>query len=47
MYKLMIVDDEKVMCELLPEIINWKELDVEVVGICKNGLEAYERSQKL
>lgn len=47
MYKLMIVDDEKVMCELLPEIIDWKELDVEVVGICKNGLEAYVKSLEL
>lgn len=47
MYKLMIVDDEKVMCELLPEIINWKELDVEVAGICKNGLEAYEKSKEV
>ena len=47
MYKLMIVDDEKVMCELLPVIIDWNELDVEVVGVCKNGLEAYEKALEL
>ncbi|MDO5423218.1 MAG: response regulator [Eubacteriales bacterium] len=47
MYKLMIVDDEKAMCEILAEIIAWKELGVEVVGTCKNGLEAFEKALEL
>ena len=47
MYKLMIVDDEKAMCEILAEIIDWEELGVKVVDTCKNGLEAYESARKL
>ncbi|MDY3920386.1 MAG: response regulator [Candidatus Limivivens sp.] len=47
MYKLMIVDDEKAMCELLAEIIPWKELGVEVIGTCKNGFDACEKAMEL
>lgn len=47
MYQLMIVDDEKAMCELLAEIIPWEEIGVQVSGICKNGLEAYEKAKEL
>ena len=47
MYKLMIVDDEKAMCEILAEVISWEELGVKVVGTCKNGLEAYEKAREL
>lgn len=47
MYKLMIVDDEKSMCEILAEVIPWNDLGVEVVGTCKNGIEAYETARKL
>ncbi len=47
MYQLMIVDDEKAMCELLAEIIPWEDVGVSVAGICKNGLEAYEKAMEL
>lgn len=42
MLRLLIADDEKIIRETLCSIIDWKSLDIEVVGVCKNGLEAYD-----
>lgn len=42
MIKLLIADDEKVMREALNAIIDWKALGIEIVGLCKNGVEAYD-----
>lgn len=42
MLRLLIADDEKIIRESLCTIIDWKSLDIEVVGVCKNGLEAYD-----
>lgn len=41
MLKLIIVDDEKVIREAISTIIDWKKYDIEVIKLCKNGLEAY------
>ena len=42
MLKLMIADDERVIRETISTIIDWKQYDIELVGLCKNGLEAYD-----
>lgn len=42
MIRLLIADDEKIIRETICNIIDWKSLNIEVVGICKNGLEAYD-----
>ncbi|MCR5161838.1 MAG: response regulator [Lachnospiraceae bacterium] len=42
MYKLIIVDDEKAAREAIASLVNWAELEIEVTGICKNGMEAYD-----
>lgn len=42
MLRLIIVDDEKIIRETIHHLINWNSLGVEVVGVCKNGLEAYD-----
>lgn len=47
MYKLMAVDDEKAMCDVLAEIIPWEELGVEFVGCCTNGPDAYKMALEL
>lgn len=41
MLKLLIADDEKAIRESICSLINWKELDIEVIGTAKNGIEAY------
>lgn len=41
MIRLMIVDDEKIIRETIKSFINWKALGVEIVGTCKDGIEAY------
>lgn len=42
MIRLLIADDEKIIRETLSTIIDWKNLGVEVVAVCKDGLEAYD-----
>lgn len=42
MLKLIIADDERIIRETISTIINWKQYDIELVGLCKNGLEAYD-----
>ena len=42
MLKLIIADDERIIRETISTIIDWKQYDIELVGLCKNGLEAYD-----
>ena len=42
MLKLIIVDDERVIRESINNLIDWKAMGIQVVGLCKNGLEAYD-----
>lgn len=42
MLKLMIADDERVIRETISNLIDWKLLDIELSGLCSNGLEAYD-----
>lgn len=42
MIRLLIADDEKMIRETICSIIDWESLNIQVVGVCKNGLEAYD-----
>lgn len=42
MLRLLIADDEKIIRETISTLIDWKSLNIEVIGVCKNGLEAYD-----
>ncbi len=42
MLKLIIVDDEKIIRETIHNIIDWNTINIEVIGLCKNGIEAYD-----
>lgn len=46
MIKVLIVDDEKKVCQLIVNLVNWKELGFEVVGALNDGLSAYKFIQK-
>lgn len=41
MIKLLIADDEKTIRETISSLIDWESMGIEVVGLCQNGLEAY------
>lgn len=41
MLRLIIVDDEKIIRETIHHIIDWESMNIEVIGVCKNGIEAY------
>ena len=42
MYKVIIVDDEKNICERMAKFLPWDEFDFEVVGTAKDGLAALD-----
>ena len=41
MLKMIIADDECIIRETIQSIIDWKKYDIEVIGLCKNGIETY------
>lgn len=43
MYKVMLVDDEKLILQGLKNIINWSDLGQEVVHLAETGIEALEK----
>ncbi|MCG1012518.1 response regulator [Tepidanaerobacter sp. GT38] len=47
MIKVIIADDEVKVCQLIFGLIDWKSMDMEVVGIANNGLETLELIRKL
>lgn len=42
MLKMLIADDERVIRETISHLIDWNALDIQVSGLCRNGLEAYD-----
>lgn len=42
MTRIIIVDDERVIRETIFSIVDWKSMGVEVAGVCKDGIEAYD-----
>ena len=47
MYKVIIVDDEPIICEGLRVSVKWEEYNCEVVGTAGNGLEGLELVREL
>ena len=47
MLKVMIADDEERICQLIKALVDWESLNMEVVGIAHNGLEASEMVENL
>ena len=47
MYKVLIVDDEPVICEGLKKSVPWDKYQCEVVGTAEDGLEGLEKMREL
>ncbi|WP_311198826.1 response regulator [Paenibacillus hexagrammi] len=45
MYKVMLVDDDYPVIELLSEAIPWEELGLRLIGTHDNGLDAWEQAR--
>ncbi len=41
MIKLLIVDDEETICQAIGELIDWSAYQIQLVGTCTDGVEAY------
>ena len=42
MLKVLIADDEMIICQMLKKLIHWEEKGLSVEGIATNGIELYE-----
>jgi two-component system, response regulator YesN len=42
MLRMIIVDDERIIRETIHNLIDWSKLNIEVVGLCRDGIEAYD-----
>lgn len=42
MLKMIIVDDEKIIRETIYSIIDWNAIGIDVVAVCKDGIEAFD-----
>lgn len=47
MYKVMLVDDEKIILDGISQMIDWTSLGTRLIGTASNGVEAYERIKEL
>lgn len=47
MWKVVIADDERLICRLIETLVDWKKLDMEIVGKAENGLEALQMVEAL
>ncbi|MDO4321369.1 MAG: response regulator [Lachnospiraceae bacterium] len=44
--KVLIADDEEKVCQLIVHLVDWESLDMEVVAVTHNGIEALEAIRK-
>jgi two-component system, response regulator YesN len=42
MYKVMLVDDERIIIDGISKVIKWESIGTSLIGTAKNGIEAYE-----
>lgn len=46
MLKVLIADDEKKVCQLIVNLVEWEKLGFEIVGIVNDGISAYKFIQE-
>ncbi len=46
MLKVLIADDEKKVCQLIANLIDWESLGFEIVGVVNDGISAYKFIQE-
>lgn len=43
MYKVLLVDDERMILEGIQQVVDWASVGTELVGTARNGVEAHEK----
>lgn len=43
MLKVLIADDERKVCQLIEKLVDWRAMDMEVIAVESNGIDALER----
>jgi two-component system, response regulator YesN len=43
MYKVLLVDDERIITDGMSKVIKWESIGTSLIGTAKNGLEAFEK----
>ena len=43
MLKVLIADDEHKVCQLIEKLVDWEALDMQVVAVAENGIQALEQ----
>lgn len=46
MIKVIIVEDEEKVCQLIIRLVNWEQMGMEIVGVAHDGIEALEMIEK-
>lgn len=47
MFKVLLVDDERIILDGISRMVNWATLGTDLVGTAQNGLQAYEMIERL
>ncbi|RED63531.1 response regulator transcription factor [Cohnella phaseoli] len=47
MYKVMLVDDEKIILDGISQMIDWASLETQLIGTASNGVDAFEKVKEL
>ncbi len=47
MWKVIIADDEKLICRLIEALVDWEKLNMQIAGKAENGLEALQMVREL
>lgn len=45
MYKVLLVDDERMILEGISQVVDWGKAGTKLVGTARNGIEAYDQIQ--
>ncbi|MFH5182163.1 response regulator [Paenibacillus sp. TAB 01] len=46
MYKVLLVDDERIILDGISNVVPWQEAGTELMGTARNGIEAFEKIQQ-
>ena len=47
MLKVLIADDEQLICQMIRKMIDWEAKGLTVAGFAENGLEVLEKTAQL
>ena len=46
MLKVLITDDEQMICNLIANILDWEDMGFQIIGMANTGTDAFDIIQK-